>query len=233
MVQCPDSRRSWGVKKRVRAQTTVEFSLICLPFFAILFAIIDYAQIYFYDNALQNALRESCRFATAGRIIQATNPDGSAAYETNAGVVSPKAVNDGSGREASRNECARWWFLSNCSIVIPLTNITIISAPVVAGQPPLLVTNNGVLHLVATSTVTTNAGVVSTNTTTVAGPGNANDYIQITATYQVSTITPLMNYLGGYTHEGTSSYPLRVSAVVKNEPALLNFAHTSIYSDEP
>src|SRR5471030_3128661 len=77
---------------RVGGQTTVEFALICLPFFALLFAIIDYAQIYFYENALQNAMREAARFATAGSIIQATNPNGSPAYETNAGVVVPKAI---------------------------------------------------------------------------------------------------------------------------------------------
>ena len=30
-----------------------------------------------------------------------------------------------------------------------------------------------------------------------------------------------------------NSYVVRVSAVVKNEPALLNFQHTNMYSDEP
>src|ERR1700733_2369674 len=89
-TKCLKLRRLSVHKRRLKAQTTVEFSLICLPFFAILFAIVDYAQIYFYDNSLQNGVGEACRFATAGRIIQAANPDGSLAYETNQGVVVPK-----------------------------------------------------------------------------------------------------------------------------------------------
>jgi Flp pilus assembly protein TadG len=56
----------------VCGQTTVEFAFICLPFFIILFAIIDFAQIYFYENSVQNAMREAARFATAGSVIQAT-----------------------------------------------------------------------------------------------------------------------------------------------------------------
>ncbi len=48
-----------------RGQVTVELSLILLPFFAILFAAIDLGQIYFYENAIQNGMREAARFATA------------------------------------------------------------------------------------------------------------------------------------------------------------------------
>src|ERR1700733_7837182 len=109
-------------------QTTVEFALICIPFFAILFAIIDFAQIYFYENSMQNALRESARFATAGSIIQAKNPDGSLAFETNSdGVTVPKAITDSEGREASRNECIRYWFYTNCVLKgVPMSNIVII-----------------------------------------------------------------------------------------------------------
>jgi hypothetical protein len=63
------------------------------------------------------------------------------------------------------------------------------------------------------------------------GPGAANDYVQITASYHVNTITPLMSYLSGYGGLG-SVFPVHVSAIVKNEPALLNFEHTNIYPDE-
>ena len=60
-------------------------------------------------------MREACRFATAGSIIQAVNADGSLAFETNSGGISvPKAITDSEGREASRNECIRYWFYSNC-----------------------------------------------------------------------------------------------------------------------
>jgi Flp pilus assembly protein TadG len=223
-------------KGRVAGQTTVEFALICIPFFVILFAIIDFSEIYFYENSVQNALREAARFATAGSIIQATGAGGTPLFETNSsGIVVPKAINDTSGREASRNECIRYWFLSNCVLQgFPLSNIVITSASALSGQPPVTTTNSvGDLILLSGYTVNTNSGTVSTNTVpAVKGPGGANDYVQITATYQVSTITPLMGYVSGYGGIG-NVFPVHVSAIVKNEPALLNFQHTNIYANEP
>jgi len=223
-------------KGRTGGQTTVEFALICIPFFIILFSIIDFAEIYFYENSLQNALRESARFATAGRIIQATNSAGQPAYETNTGgIVVPKAINDSSGREASRNECIRYWFLSNCVLQgFPISNVAISSAPTLPGVPAVTSTNSlGYLTLLSGYTVSTNAGTVSTNSVAaVKGPGNANDYVQITATYSVSTITPLMSFIGGYGGIA-NTFPVHVSAIVKNEPALLNFQHIAIYAGEP
>jgi Flp pilus assembly protein TadG len=219
-------------------QTTVEFALICIPFFAILFATIDFAQIYFYENSMQNSLREAARFATAGTIIQAHNADGSLAFETNSGGITvPKAINDSEGREASRNECIRYWFYSNCVLSgVPLSNIEIVSAPTLPGVPPVTTTNSlGQLTLLSGYTVTTNSGVASTNAVAaVKGPGGANDYVQITATFYVNTITPLVAAYGsGYSRKGWTTFPVRVSAIVKNEPALLNFEHTNMYSDEP
>jgi hypothetical protein len=210
----------------------VEAALLMIPFFAILFAIIDYAQIYFYDNSLQNALRESARFATAGRIIPPlTGP----LYETNYGVVTPRAMTDTEGREASRNECIRYWFQSNCVLNIPITNITIFSAPSIGAEMPAVSTNNGVLHLVSGFSVTTNGNTVTTNAVNpVAGPGNAGDYVEITATYHIQTITPIPSWFGGYNGRAVAGgYPMRVSAIVKNEPAIQNFEHTNLYSDEP
>jgi hypothetical protein len=220
----------------------VEFALICIPFFAILFAIIDFAQIYFYENSMQNSLREAARFATAGSIIQASNPNGTPAFETNSdGIAVPKAITDSEGREASRNECIRYWFYTNCALGnIPMSNIEIISAPTLPGVPPVTSTNSlGQLTLMSGFTVTTNTGngSVSTNAApAVKGPGWANDYVQVTATYYVNTITPLVAAYGsGYRRPGTgwTTFPVRVSAIVKNEPALLNFEHTNMYSDEP
>ena len=137
-------------------------------FHVFLFAIIDYANVYYYNNALQNALRESARFATAGRVIQTNNM-----YEANSqGVEVPEAIQDGSGREASRNECIRYWFQSNCVVAIPITNIVIYSAPSVTGLPPITTTNNGYLHLVSGYTYTTNgAAVTTTPVAAVPGPG--------------------------------------------------------------
>jgi hypothetical protein len=224
-------------KGRTGGQTTVEFALICLPFFAILFAIIDFAEIYFYENSCQNALRESCRFASAGSIIQSyigTTPQ----FETNSGgIVVPQAITDSEGREASRNECIRYWFLSNCVLQgFPMSNIVITSAPTLPGVPAVTTTNSlGYVILLSGYTATTNAstGSVSTNAApAVKGPGGANDYVQVTATYYVNTITPLMAYMNGYSGVG-STFPVHVSAIVKNEPAYLNFEHTNIYADEP
>ena len=210
-------------KGRSAGQTTVEFALICLPFFIILFAIIDFSEIYFYENSLQNSLREACRFATAGTIIQASNSTG-LEFETNTlGIVVPKAITDSEGREASRNECIRYWFLTNCVLQnFPLSNIVITSSPTLPGVQPETSTNSaGDVILLLTNGSAANVG-----------PGGANDYVQITANYTVNTITPLMGYMHGYSGVG-NSFPVHVSAIVKNEPALLNFEHTNIYADEP
>ena len=209
---------------RVGGQTTVDFALICQPFFIILFAIIDFSEIYFYENSVQNSLREACRFATAGSVIQAKNSTGTPLYETNSeGIVVPKAISDSEGREASRNECIRYWFLTNCVLQnFPLSNIVVVSAPTLPGVQPTTTTNNlGYVILLQTN-----------GSPAIAGPGNANDYLQITATYQVNTITPLMHYMSGYSGI-SNTFPIHVSAIVKNEPALLNFEHTNMYSDEP
>jgi Flp pilus assembly protein TadG len=214
----------------------VEFALICIPFFAILFAIIDFAQIYFYENSCQNALREAARFATAGSIIQAVNGAGAPLFETNSsGIVVPQAITDSSGREASRNECIRYWFLTNCVLQnFPLSNIVITSAPTLPGVPAVTQTNSlGYVILLSGYTATTNSGGVSTNAVpAVTGPGGATDYVQVTATYYVNTITPLVGYMRGYNGIG-NVFPVHVSAIVKNEPAYLNFEHTNIYPGEP
>jgi Flp pilus assembly protein TadG len=221
-------------KREVRGQSVIEFSLILLPFCLILFAVIDYAQIYYYDNAMQNGLREAARFATAGRIIQST----STPYETNSGLIVPRAINDSEAREASRNECVRYWFQSNCALHVNITNITITSASSVGSEEPSVITNNGVLHLVSGWSVATNGTTVSTNIVpAISGPGQAGDYVEVLAEYPITTITPLFSMLGGNHQAGsgvfTNVYTVRVSAIVKNEPALLNFEHTNIYSDEP
>lgn len=210
-------------KGRSAGQTTVEFALICLPFFIILFAIIDFAEIFFYENSLQNALREACRFATAGRVIQKVDSSGNPISTNNGSFSVPVAINDTSGREASRNECIRYWFLTNCILQnFPISNIVIISAPTLPGAQAVVSTNAlGYLTLLSSNGGTANKG-----------PGQMNDFVQITATYQVHTITPLMGYMSGY--GGLSNtFPVHVSAIVKNEPATLNFEHLAMYTNEP
>ena len=214
-------RRPWA-STRTRGQSTVEFALIILPLFAIFFALVDYAQIYFYENSLQNALREAARFATAGSVIPQTNAQGEE-FATNNGVAVPLAINDSEGRQASRYGCIRMWFQSNCVISVPGTNVQVVSASALPGAPPVIVTNNGIVTLMNTTT-----------TAATPGPGAADDYIQVTATYSLHTITPLFTFFSGGFKRGQSIniYPVRVSAIVKNEPALLNFEHTNMYGDE-
>jgi hypothetical protein len=96
----------------------VEFSAVVLLLFLVIFAIIDYAQMFFYENALQNAMREATRFATAGSVIQQTN-GGVAQYDITDGVSTPQAIKDSKGREASRYACIRRFFQSNCGISMP------------------------------------------------------------------------------------------------------------------
>lgn len=230
--QCLKSLLSRKGKRQSGGQTTVEFALICLPFFIILFAIIDYAQIYFYENSLQNGMREAARFATAGRVIQLKDSGGAGVLETNTGgVVVPKAI-DNNGVEASRYACIRFWFLSNCVIQIPISDIVVTHVAVLPGVPPTTSTND-VGRLTLLDTFTDTNGVVTT-TNAPYGPGAANDYIQISASYTINTITPLMTYLGqnggGYSHGGFSKYKVTVSSIVKNEPALLNFQHAATNS---
>jgi uncharacterized protein (UPF0333 family) len=214
MPYAPDQRRGVpaGVARRHRrreksGQSTVEFALIVLPLFIIIFAIIDYAQIYFYENALQNAMREATRFATAGSVIQDMS-NGIPQTELTNGVTVPEAIPDPNNpsREASRYECIRFFFQSNCVIYVP----------------PVLATNAGIVTLMQDSSTAANDG-----------PGNANDYVQVTATYSLHTITPLFSFLGGFTR-GTNMnvYPVRVSAIVKNEPALLNFEKVAMYTND-
>jgi hypothetical protein len=210
-----------GRRQRCRSgQAMMEFSLVVLLLFLVIFAIIDYAQMFFYENALQNAMREATRFATAGSVIQLTN-NGVAQYTTNNGVAFPEAINDSEGREASRYGCIRMFFQSNCIISMPTNGVLVVSATALPGAPPVIVTNSGVITLME-----------ATNTSANPGPGNESDYVQVTATYNIHTITPLL-YLLGLNH-GTNMtiFPVRVTAIVKNEPATANFEHNAYYSDE-
>jgi Flp pilus assembly protein TadG len=212
-------------RRRLRrsGQSTIEFSIVVLVLLLIIFAIIDYAQMFFYENALQNAMREATRFATAGSVIQLTN-GGVPQYTDYAGVSVPKAINDAKGREASRYGCIRMFFQSNCVIQMATNSVQVVSASALPGAPPVLATNGstGVIMLMQSGGTAANDG-----------PGNASDYVQLTATYNIHTITPLF-YLLGLNRGGTNMtvFPVRVSAVVKNEPALLNFEHNAEYPDE-
>jgi hypothetical protein len=105
-------------KRHTRAQTTVEFALILWPFFIILFACCDYAQIYFYEHSIRHALREAGRFATTGKVLM-TNTTGSTPIMS--GYVGSNYI--------SRQESIRRWFHTNSVIAVPLADIDIVSWP--------------------------------------------------------------------------------------------------------
>ncbi len=242
LAKCLISRRYSLAKTATGGQVTVELALICIPFFVILFVAIDLGQIFFYENAIQNAMREAARFGTAGRIIQAKGPDGLPLYTNYQGITYPVAIpsNYGSG-DASRNECIRYWFLSNCVIAPPLSSITIVSAPTLPGVPAVTALNDyGRLILQSGFTTTTSLDadgntVITTNSApAVVGPGGKEDYMQITVHYDIQTITPLSMWMGGWNRRSWSSgFQFTASAIVKNEGSLINFHHTNIYSGEP
>ncbi len=108
-----------GTRRRNQAQTTVEFALIVWPFLLLLFATIDYAQLYFYDSSLRHALREAGRFATTGNVMRTnfvlSNGPLQSSYEAN--------------KPISRMESIRRIFQTNCLVNTPITNIVVESWP--------------------------------------------------------------------------------------------------------
>lgn len=50
-----------------KGQTTVEFALTALVLFALLFAIIDFAVMFFVNLTMQHAVREGARYAITGQ----------------------------------------------------------------------------------------------------------------------------------------------------------------------
>ncbi len=204
------------------AQTTVEFSMILLPFFIIIFGIIDIAQYYFYDDSLQNAMRETAHFTASGSIIpETTTGTNSLGQTTNAieyyhGVAVDRPINaPSSTNPASRNECSQMFFRSN--IILP--GITWDSNCFLTSQ------TNQVPYL-PTTTMTTigSVEIVSlTDSNSVNGPGGIGDYVEIVGTAPVSSITPITDYLTGYSR-ADKGYMLRCATITKNEPNTLNFS---------
>ena len=106
-MSTPSNRR-----RKSLAQTTVEFALVCPIFFALLFATLDYAQLFFYDHSLRYALYMSGRFAMTRKPM---------VYYTN-GVPSKIPVKVG-GTNISHYKSMRWVFQSNCVMFVPEKDI--------------------------------------------------------------------------------------------------------------
>ena len=57
-----------------RGSTAVEFSLIAVPFFALLFAIIETALVFFAGQVLETAVQDSSRLILTGQAQSASTP---------------------------------------------------------------------------------------------------------------------------------------------------------------
>ena len=224
MLTCIKRRPFLG--KSRRGQTTVEFSLILLPFFIIFFATLDIAFYYFYDSELQNAMRETAHFTASGQILMQSNNGTNCTTNYN-GFPVPLAVWDplsGAPTEASRNECSKMFFKSN----LFLPNVTWQSN----------------IHLTSQTNVVPNLPQMAADGVTLypsnLGPGNMTDYCQIVGTVPVAAITPLSTYLAeatdpkgsGYQMTG-SQYNLRCSTITINEENYTTFKpYTATNSEE-
>jgi hypothetical protein len=56
-------------QRNERGSQTIEAGLICLPFFALVFLILDLSLAIFVKSTLQHSVREGVRFAVTGRLL--------------------------------------------------------------------------------------------------------------------------------------------------------------------
>jgi Flp pilus assembly protein TadG len=151
--------------KRGRAQSTVEFALILWPFLLLLFATCDYAQLYFYENALRHALRESGRFATPGKVLGTNSVSATITNVPDKSMVQPS-------KWISRNESIKRVFSNACVVMFTPADMT--------------------SKIRITSWPGTNS---ATETNSNVGPGMAEDFMKIKVTYNIQLITPVASVL--------------------------------------
>lgn len=61
------TRRPPGMRTRQNGVAAVEFGLVALLFFTLLFSIIDWSYLFFANLSMQHAVREGARYAVTGR----------------------------------------------------------------------------------------------------------------------------------------------------------------------
>lgn len=59
-------RRNSATKEQPPGASIVEFALVVPLFFVFFFAVFDFAQLFYCQMTLQNAVRQACRYATTG-----------------------------------------------------------------------------------------------------------------------------------------------------------------------
>ena len=57
----------YGTRHRQHGVAAVEFGLVALFFFTVLFSIIDWSYLFFANLSMQHAVREGARYAVVGR----------------------------------------------------------------------------------------------------------------------------------------------------------------------
>jgi len=67
MVSSHTTCRGAPPRRRQRGVAAVEFGLVALLFFTVLFSIIDWSYLFFANLSMQHAVREGARYAVVGR----------------------------------------------------------------------------------------------------------------------------------------------------------------------
>lgn len=66
--------------RRAEGSSLVEFALVAMLFFMLMFGIIDIGRIFFVQMTIQNALRQAGRYAVTGNHLPGTNPQTGSPY---------------------------------------------------------------------------------------------------------------------------------------------------------
>lgn len=66
--------------RRAEGTSLVEFALVSILFFTLMFAIIDFGRVFFVQMTIQHALRQAGRYAVTGNSLPGTNPQTQSAY---------------------------------------------------------------------------------------------------------------------------------------------------------
>ncbi|PTX99951.1 hypothetical protein DB346_19270 [Verrucomicrobia bacterium LW23] len=163
-------------RKKSLAQTTVEFALIAPCFFAILFATLDYAQIFFYEHSLRYAIYMSGRFAMTRKPMMV--------YSN--GVATTNPVKFGTN-VISHYKSIRWVYQSNCVMFVPEPSIR--CGWYYSTDPTNVITmdmRRDVTKLPSSRW----------------GPGDKETFLRIQVAYKISLITPAGSLLGmGFTDD--------------------------------
>ena len=79
-----------GLQKKASGAATVEFALVAVTVFTLLFGIIDFSYLFWGTLSMQHAVREGARYAVTGQSNLFTNPTGNAKDRCDAAVVEIK-----------------------------------------------------------------------------------------------------------------------------------------------